>query len=34
MYVRKHLIVEVQPPRSPDLNPSDFKLWLNVKAQV
>jgi len=29
---RKHLVFEVQPPRSPDLRPLDFYLWGQIKA--
>ena len=33
IYVRKHVIFKVQPPRSPDLNPLDFYPWGYLKSQ-
>ena len=33
-YVPKHLVFEVQPPRSPDFSPVDFYLWGTKKSQV
>jgi len=32
--VRKHLVFDVQPPRSPELSPLDFYLWGNLKARA
>ena len=33
-YVRTYLVLEVQPPRSPDFSPSDFHLWGHLKPVV
>jgi hypothetical protein len=30
-YVLKHLIFEVKPPHSPNINPLDFYLWGHLK---
>jgi len=32
VYFRKNLYLDVQPPRSPDLNPLGFYLWRHLKT--
>ena len=34
MYVGKNIFFYVQPPRSPDLSPSNFYLWGQIKTSV